>query len=296
MGAGAASGPSDADPVPELRARRTCENVRGDLQGPRRGRTASRSGSTSATTTAARVADRRHRPGHRPAGDGHAWPRARTGSWPSARASATSGSPRPIYPGVTADGRRRSCRPTWPRPPPAPPSPATAPPRRRSSTTPRAPSGPPPAARSAARSPSTCRPPRPSWSPGCSSAPSRRRCGDLHDVQHGPPVRGAHLRRRQRAPTARPTRATEVAYTSPANAFRHRPFRPEGPAADRCKSFAVRPTLATHVRLRVLHQPVHRQPALRGRAGQRPAQQHRLRDQRARRDSAVAAEFQVFSS
>ncbi len=51
-------------------------------------------------------------------------------------------------------------------------------------------------------------------------------------------------------------------YTSPADAFAGGAFRPKTPQLI-MKSFPVRPTNATHVRLKVVQQPVHRLAAVR---------------------------------
>ena len=85
-----------------------------------------------------------------------------------------------------------------------------------------------------------------------------------------------------------------VAYTSPADAFPGGAFRPKSPQLI-LRSFAVRPTLATHVRLRVLHNQCTGGPLYAG---------EQDNDPRTQTDCAAtvtgqqvtAAEFQVFSS
>jgi extracellular elastinolytic metalloproteinase len=86
-----------------------------------------------------------------------------------------------------------------------------------------------------------------------------------------------------------------VAYTSPANAFDTAQFRPKVPNL-LMKSFPVRPTLATHVKLRVLTNQCTGNPLYAG---------EQENDPRAATDCAtvapaaanvVAAEFEVFSS
>lgn len=83
-------------------------------------------------------------------------------------------------------------------------------------------------------------------------------------------------------------------YTSAANAFDTGPYRPKVPNLI-LKSFAVRPGLATHVKLRVLNNQCNANPLYQG---------ERENDARSASDcqnaapanNAVAAEFQVFSS
>nr|BFE71773.1 hypothetical protein GCM10020092_050740 [Actinoplanes digitatis] len=69
----------------------------------------------------------------------------------------------------------------------------------------------------------------------------------------------------------------KVAYASAANAFDTAQFRPQG--AEPAPEVVPGPPDPGHARAAAgAHQPVHGQPALRGRAGERPAQHHRLRD------------------
>ena len=64
--------------------------------------------------------------------------------------------------------------------------------------------------------------------------------------------------------------------TSPADAFPSVGPRPRAPDLI-MRSFAVPRTRATHVRLRVLSEPVHRRAGVPGRPGRRPHQRDRLR-------------------
>jgi hypothetical protein len=66
-----------------------------------------------------------------------------------------------------------------------------------------------------------------------------------------------------------------VVFTSPADAFPAIVPRPRAPNLI-MRSFDIPRTRATHIRLRVLTNPVHRHARLPGRAGQRPAGEHRL--------------------
>ncbi|MET0495989.1 MAG: M36 family metallopeptidase [Actinoplanes sp.] len=87
----------------------------------------------------------------------------------------------------------------------------------------------------------------------------------------------------------------KVAYTSPANAFDTGQFRPKVPNLI-LKSFAVRPTLATHVRLRVLTNQCTGNPLYAGEQENDPRSSTDCATNAPAATSAVAAEFQVFSS
>ncbi|MEV4642085.1 M36 family metallopeptidase [Actinoplanes sp. NPDC049548] len=87
----------------------------------------------------------------------------------------------------------------------------------------------------------------------------------------------------------------KVAYTSPANAFDTGRFRPKVPNLV-LKSFAVRPTLATHVRLRVLSNQCTGNPLYAGEQENDPRSSTDCATSSTAAGSAVAAEFQVFSS
>ena len=75
-------------------------------------------------------------------------------------------------------------------------------------------------------------------------------------------------------------------YTSPSDAFPGVAPRPVAPDLI-LRTFDVPDTMATHVRLVVAREPVHRRAGLRRRAGQRPGQPDRLRDRVGRRHGAA---------
>ncbi len=87
----------------------------------------------------------------------------------------------------------------------------------------------------------------------------------------------------------------KVAYTSPANAFDTGQFRPKVPNLI-MKSFAVRPGLATHVKLRVLTNQCIGNPLYRGEQEDDPRSVSDCATGSPAAANAVAAEFQVFSS
>jgi extracellular elastinolytic metalloproteinase len=86
-----------------------------------------------------------------------------------------------------------------------------------------------------------------------------------------------------------------VAYASPANAFDTGQYRPKVPNLI-MKSFAVRPTLATHVRLRVLQNQCTGNPLYAGEQDNDPRASTDCATTASAAGSVVAAEFQVFSS
>ncbi|MGA5302748.1 M36 family metallopeptidase [Nucisporomicrobium flavum] len=86
-----------------------------------------------------------------------------------------------------------------------------------------------------------------------------------------------------------------VAFTSPANAFDTGQFRPKVPNLV-LKSFAVRPALATHVKLRVLTNQCTGNPLYAGEQENDPRSVSDCATGSAAANNAVAAEFQVFSS
>ena len=98
---------------------------------------------------------------------------------------------------------------------------------------------------------------------------------------------------RRRQPSTTTGSPYKRIYTSPADAFDGVRPRPLAPAL-LAKSFDVPDTSATHVRLVVLAEPVHRSVAVRRRAGQRPGQRHRLQVGLDGRRVARAAELEVF--
>ncbi|MEV4708463.1 M36 family metallopeptidase [Actinoplanes sp. NPDC049316] len=87
----------------------------------------------------------------------------------------------------------------------------------------------------------------------------------------------------------------KVAYTSPANAFDTGRFRPKVPNLV-LKSFAVRPALATHVKLRVLTNQCTGNPLYAGEQENDPRSVSDCATGSPAAGNAVAAEFQVFSS
>ncbi|PRY33297.1 M36 family metallopeptidase [Pseudosporangium ferrugineum] len=87
----------------------------------------------------------------------------------------------------------------------------------------------------------------------------------------------------------------KVAYTSPANAFDTGQFRPKVPNLI-LKSFPVRPTLATHVRLRILTNQCTGNPLYAGEQDNDPRAATDCTTNAPAANSAVAAEFQIFSS
>jgi hypothetical protein len=87
----------------------------------------------------------------------------------------------------------------------------------------------------------------------------------------------------------------KVAYTSPADAFPGGAFRPKSPQLI-IRSFTVRPTVATHVRLRTVHNQCTGGPLY---AGEQDNDERTATDCATNSTAAtrsVAAEFQVFSS
>ena len=86
-----------------------------------------------------------------------------------------------------------------------------------------------------------------------------------------------------------------VAYTSPANAFDTAQFRPKVPNL-LIKSFAVRPTLATHVKLRVLTNQCTGNPLYAGEQENDPRSASDCATAAPAAANVVAAEFEVFSS
>jgi extracellular elastinolytic metalloproteinase len=87
----------------------------------------------------------------------------------------------------------------------------------------------------------------------------------------------------------------KVAYASPANAFDTAQFRPKVPNL-LMKSFSVRPTLATHVRLRVLTNQCTGNPLYAGEQENDPRSASDCATAAPAANSVVAAEFEVFSS
>jgi extracellular elastinolytic metalloproteinase len=86
-----------------------------------------------------------------------------------------------------------------------------------------------------------------------------------------------------------------VAYTSPANAFDTARFRPKVPNL-LIKSFAVRPTLATHVKLRVLSNQCTGNPLYAGEQENDPRSASDCATAAPAAANVVASEFEVFSS
>ncbi|MEV6597685.1 M36 family metallopeptidase [Actinoplanes sp. NPDC051346] len=86
-----------------------------------------------------------------------------------------------------------------------------------------------------------------------------------------------------------------VAYTSPVNAFDTGQFRPKVPNLV-MKSFSVRPTPATHVKLRVLSNQCTGNPLYAGEQENDPRSSTDCTTVSPAAGSAIAAEFQVFSS
>jgi extracellular elastinolytic metalloproteinase len=87
----------------------------------------------------------------------------------------------------------------------------------------------------------------------------------------------------------------KVAYSSPANAFDTAQFRPKVPNL-LMKSFPVRPTLATHVRLRTLTNQCTGNPLYAGEQENDPRSASDCATAAPAANSVVAAEFEVFSS
>jgi extracellular elastinolytic metalloproteinase len=87
----------------------------------------------------------------------------------------------------------------------------------------------------------------------------------------------------------------KVAYTSPADAFPAGAFRPKTPQLN-LRSFGVRPTPATHVRLRVVHNQCTGGPVYAGEQDNDPRAATDCATASTAGQSVNAAEFQVFSS
>jgi hypothetical protein len=86
-----------------------------------------------------------------------------------------------------------------------------------------------------------------------------------------------------------------VAYASPADAFPAGAFRPKAPQLN-LRSFNVRPTTATHVRLRVVHNQCTGGPLYAGEQDNDPRAATDCATNSSMAQQVVAAEFQVFSS
>jgi hypothetical protein len=86
-----------------------------------------------------------------------------------------------------------------------------------------------------------------------------------------------------------------VAYTSPADAFPTGPYRPKQPYLV-LRSFDVRPTTATHVRLRTVHNQCTGNPLYAGEQDDDPRSATDCATNAAAANQVVAAEFQVFSN
>ena len=86
----------------------------------------------------------------------------------------------------------------------------------------------------------------------------------------------------------------QAVFTSAADAFPGGAFRPFAPQIN-LRTFALQPTVATHLRLRVVRQPVHRRPHYAGEQDDDPRAATDCATASPRGDQVRIAEFQAFA-